>query len=375
MTQVYFRAWTLNATQATDHVPFLGHLRGQQESWEDALRHWLQRLPCTETKRNVGNFLSVYRVRPSRDADGHSDDDGADEPFVLAPEQLTKALCTLLPAHSHRSGSAHNDDRAHRVAEAVQQADALWSTQMLPDVLRRPPPHAYTDLSADAVRKAARVHPTKQHAMAPPEEQVAAVQTTPDKTEEAVQTWLAELTGKDNCNAEQASFCTKLGVRILQELHDSQLEPGNLCRRCSMGPAYREEKGEASDRLAWSDAALGRTRSRHPRAHGARPLRTDRRRMAHRSPSATAPGRALRGQPRLPARERDLCARKLDSGTPGVRDACMRSVGGSEPRHDSSARVRAVRRGPRVPAARRTRAGGSAVPERFFRRHRHLCHE
>ena len=90
-------------------------MRGQQESWEDALRRWLRRLPCAETKRHVGNFLSVYRVRPSAEADGNSDDDGADEPFVLAPEQLPGALRTQLPAHSHRSGPAHNDDRAHRV--------------------------------------------------------------------------------------------------------------------------------------------------------------------------------------------------------------------------------------------------------------------
>ena len=90
LTQVYFRAWTLNATQATDSIPFLGHLRGENESWEASLRRWLRRLPCAETKRHVGNFLSVYRVRPSAEADGNSDDDGADEPFVLTPAHHTR---------------------------------------------------------------------------------------------------------------------------------------------------------------------------------------------------------------------------------------------------------------------------------------------
>ena len=164
-----------------------------------------------------------------------------------APKQMETATTTGRTSRScwlrsnYREHFAHNCPRTRTAAapptttiapiasKAVQQADALWSTPMSPDVSGRPPPNAYADLSADAVRKAARAHPTKQHAMAAPKEQVAAVQTTPDETEEAVQTWLAELTGKDDCNAEQASLCTKLGMRILQELHDSQLEPGTPC--------------------------------------------------------------------------------------------------------------------------------------------------
>ena len=44
LTCVYFRAWTLDMTRATVHVPHLSHLLGANDSWEDALREWLLRL-------------------------------------------------------------------------------------------------------------------------------------------------------------------------------------------------------------------------------------------------------------------------------------------------------------------------------------------
>ncbi|CAK9093944.1 Uncharacterized zinc-type alcohol dehydrogenase-like protein YdjJ [Durusdinium trenchii] len=128
LTQLYFRAWTLNGAEESENVPFLGHLLGKHESWEDSLRNWLQRLPCAETKRNVGNFLSVYRVRPHAEADGNSDDDGADEPIVLTTAQLPGALRTQLPAQRRKKNSAQNDEQGNRAEEAIQQADTLWCT-------------------------------------------------------------------------------------------------------------------------------------------------------------------------------------------------------------------------------------------------------
>ena len=94
LMQAYFRAWTLDATRATFSVPYIGHLRGQCGTWEEALRQWLLQLPSAETKRYVGNFLSVYRVRPAAEADANSDDDDVDEPFQLEPAALANALRT-----------------------------------------------------------------------------------------------------------------------------------------------------------------------------------------------------------------------------------------------------------------------------------------
>ena len=64
------------ATRATFAVPYAGHLRGRFNSWEGSLRQWLTQLPSAETRRYVGIFLSVYRVRPGADVDANSDDDG-----------------------------------------------------------------------------------------------------------------------------------------------------------------------------------------------------------------------------------------------------------------------------------------------------------
>ena len=106
LTSVYFRAWTLNATTATHNVPYLGNLLGEHTSWEDSLRAWLQRLPSADTKQYVGNFLSVFRVRPAAEADSNSDDDNADTKFQLNHENLGKALRTQMPPQK-KTGRRH----------------------------------------------------------------------------------------------------------------------------------------------------------------------------------------------------------------------------------------------------------------------------
>eukprot|EP00435_Cladocopium_sp_Y103_P006429 s3270_g2.t1 len=92
LTSVYFRAWTLDVNSATSTIPYLGHLRGEEDSWESSLRAWLLRLPSAETKRHVGNFLSVYRVRPAADADNNSDDDDVKGWKTLVPQGLSPTL-------------------------------------------------------------------------------------------------------------------------------------------------------------------------------------------------------------------------------------------------------------------------------------------
>ena len=226
LTQLYFRAWTLNGAEESENVPFLGHLLGKHESWEDSLRNWLQRLPCAETKRNVGNFLSVYRVRPHAEADGNSDDDGADEPIVLTTAQLPGALRTQLPAQRRKKNSAQNDEQGNRAEEAIQQADTLWCT---PIPTQPPTPKqsaTYEVICCAAARKAARAKPaTTQHGLLAIEERSAAVFCAPTHIRDAVRTWSAQLAETAACNPEQESFCAKVAARVLQELEDSQLEP------------------------------------------------------------------------------------------------------------------------------------------------------
>ena len=227
LTHVYFRAWTLNAAEESENVPFLGHLLGKRESWEESLRHWLQLLPCAETKRNVGSFLSVYRVRPHAEAEGNSDDDGADEPIALTTAQLPGALRTQLPAQRRKRNCAQNDEQGNRTEEATRQADALWPTSIPPQPPTPAQSATYEAICCAAARKAARAKPaTTQHGLLPPKEQSAAVFCAPTHVKDAVRTWSAQLAETAACNPEQESFCAKVAARVLQELEDSQLEPG-----------------------------------------------------------------------------------------------------------------------------------------------------
>ena len=70
----YFHPWTLRAVDASDEVPHGSGLRKTGETWQEALATWLDGgLLSQESKRYVGNFMAVHRVRP-RDDD--SDDTG-----------------------------------------------------------------------------------------------------------------------------------------------------------------------------------------------------------------------------------------------------------------------------------------------------------
>jgi hypothetical protein len=83
-------------------------LKAPEETWVDALRMWLTHLPCEETKQYVGNFLSVYRVRPSGVEDANSEDRGVDEPLLVTP-----TLPTALQTSFRKTGqqrAAHTTD-------------------------------------------------------------------------------------------------------------------------------------------------------------------------------------------------------------------------------------------------------------------------
>ena len=73
LTLAYFKAWTLNKNRGSAEVPHLHRFRRENATWEQSLREWLLQLPCEETKRYVGNFLSVYRVRPENEGDNSDD--------------------------------------------------------------------------------------------------------------------------------------------------------------------------------------------------------------------------------------------------------------------------------------------------------------
>ena len=222
LTCVYFRAWTLDMTRATSQVPHLSQLLGPHETWEDALREWLLRLPCAETKRHVGNFLSVYRVRPTAEADVNSDDDGVDEPFTLRPADVAAALRTQFPAQKASSSKAANDDRANRIESAMNTADGLWQA---PALLHRRPEAStrYCALDPKAIQQAAR-KPIDAGAVASPVPSCVAARPCPASVAD-VRTWAAALPHAP-CNAEQRAFCELVAARVETELAASTSTAG-----------------------------------------------------------------------------------------------------------------------------------------------------
>ena len=216
LTSVYFRAWTLNASAATFSVPFLGNLLGEHSAWEDSLRAWLQRLPSKETKQYVGNFLSVYRVRPAAEVDSNSDDDNMDTKFDLRHHHLGIALRTQLPAQKRAATKTWNDDRATDAEAAFARAEKFWTWPRNKHNVQDDGT-TFCDVTPATILKAARKKPTS---VVPSNTSVPSAMATTDVPDyvRQVKLWKATLSDQGICNAEQVQFCHLVADRVVQEL-------------------------------------------------------------------------------------------------------------------------------------------------------------
>ena len=84
IVMAYYHPWTLRLGEDfPEHVPHASALRPAELTWQESLENWFNGRILSETaKKNVGNFLSVHRVRPG----GENEDCGADEDFVSDEE-------------------------------------------------------------------------------------------------------------------------------------------------------------------------------------------------------------------------------------------------------------------------------------------------
>ena len=219
LARVYFGAWTLDQTRSSTAVPYVGHLRADGETWEAALRRWAQQLPCEESKRHLGNFLSVYRIRPPAEAQENSDDSDADEALELSLGDLQGALQTLEPNQAEKD----KQSQAMISATGFKLVDAMWPPLRLQDP---PVEHAtgYEDIDSLKLKQALRrdgaprdgcqtergkaenhpIHATAQMAM-------------PAPTPESVEAWASQLP-PSTCNPEQKEFCRRVAERVAAEL-------------------------------------------------------------------------------------------------------------------------------------------------------------
>jgi len=207
----YFRAWTLNVSAASANVPFAGRLKLPDETWVAAMRLWLSHLPCKETKRYVGNFLSVYRVRPTNVEDGNSDDSGVDEALVVTPATLPVAMQTSFrqtgkhAENSKRGAAAAMDDPLlASYQEAAQQAEAAW--QAPPTAVPVPGRNPYEAQAVADTRQALKTirkrgqTPTPQ-ATAPT---AGSWQAVAHDTVQKVDQFLVDINSSGKCNLEHA---------------------------------------------------------------------------------------------------------------------------------------------------------------------------
>ena len=227
---VYFRAWTGLPRSADEDVPHVADLQGTHETWEQALRTWLQALPCQETKQHVGNFLSVYRVRSIAQDAENSDNDDADTtgPYVDATNFRT-TLRTRVPKKGAKEAQEENYDDLERTWARSQDTDEDASGVSLKKLRNQ------EHLDVDATLREARrrenepdgpgQQPTPRRASTRPHGTQAQI--------EAVRAWLEDLKTRANsegrriCNAEQHGFLSRVVDRLVHEMRTGEMQSGS----------------------------------------------------------------------------------------------------------------------------------------------------
>ena len=119
----------MRTSAADHHVPDARQLRKLDETWEEALRQWLNGKILSQESRNyVANFLSVYRVRPT-DAEqtGNSDDAVSDEDVQLQPEDLRNVFSqSAAGAPSDLDGKLCGPKKQEVFETACADANKTW---------------------------------------------------------------------------------------------------------------------------------------------------------------------------------------------------------------------------------------------------------
>ena len=216
LTLAYFKAWTLNTQRGNAAVPHLRQLRQADATWEQSLREWLLNLPCEETKRYVGNFLSVYRVRPENEGE-NSDDEDDKEDLVVTAGDLGQACDTHVPVTEGDMKKGKWSLHRSLIVDAIERAKTQWKT---PPCELRAWPNPCQGLDSNSLLKSARCKPRLGNwkgdsGVREPEVHQRIVNITAAKAN--VADW-ARGVEQDGCNAKQAEVCRKVAGQVLQEI-------------------------------------------------------------------------------------------------------------------------------------------------------------
>ena len=225
LTMAYFRAWSFDARRCTDSVVHVTALRGVDETWEKALREWLLKLPCQETKNYIGNFMSVYRVRPAVEGLENSDDEEADTALHLQPDDLEQALRTKVPSHGKVSAPDRKETADELVAAAVQKANEVWATDKTQVSRAEKTLNPWADVPAEEAIKAAKKKRSKGEPRTGRREDTSPTVAVATSSEQAqkIEEWVQSLDAS-KCNAEQKEFCKQIAARVQTELQQDSSE-------------------------------------------------------------------------------------------------------------------------------------------------------
>ena len=237
ITMLYFHPWTLREEAWSDeHVPTLHNLKQGSETWQAALRHWLDgNIMCEESKRYVSNFISIHRLRPGDEGgDGlaNPDDMMEDEEVFVTKEMLDDVLETRIGGKTKicEDPEVIGDGHHMNSSEAVGLGRDVWSGLGEAEGEKTQPIFAFDEDNVKKSLKSATSSRNMENKFAARsgvetrDEREAALSQRRQATKEDVSEWLAVLEtrkredGRAFVNAKQLEAVAKVAGRVMEEL-------------------------------------------------------------------------------------------------------------------------------------------------------------
>ena len=239
LTMAYFHPWTLReGEEEGDVVPYAGSLRTGENSWEAALKKWLDgNIISQESLRYVGNFLSVYRVRPrDPDDDARSDEDFDDEKLVVDETLLERAMRSRVGGRGGEDANDVKDMKAiitgktsheENSRTAMALAQKIWPERDVRNC-KESISSEYDDAKVDEILAAAKASQRREKRGAPviaDADNAPALSVSYSASVEEVRAWChrigkKEVKGKKLLNDSQYAVVKKVVQRICEEMID-----------------------------------------------------------------------------------------------------------------------------------------------------------
>ena len=219
MTMTYFRAWTLDKKRSGDKVRYIKHLREPGTTWDRSLRRWLLQLPCAETKQYVGNFLSVYRVRPDTELD-NSDNEDDNEDLVVTEELLGVACQTHVAVEEDNHKESKWSTHRRLLVDALQRAEQHWGGRGVSKSVPGEVGNPYATMDTKGIVKGLHRAAEAPAGNATQTKLEPSVTRRPGRLQEtlaAIDRWSSTV-ADGKCNRKQAELCQRVAQQVRAEL-------------------------------------------------------------------------------------------------------------------------------------------------------------